>query len=388
MKNKSLRVFAGMVAMCLCLYGCGKEVLESPEAESPDATSLSSMETPVTVDGMEIRSQDSYHIDQEVLDNLVIHAEATIPNKQQYSAYALEMVDCEPDRLFKIFSPNGYEDFTVEDLRKDHGYVIYHEVTGKELVVYENSIRYRTYNYSMDERSMQDVESLMYYYIQERPNASPHDLPFMTVQEMKEFGENVFAQLGLVWDPTLLTCVTLSGQEILEFQDDLFSNGVLVQSDTSTALTEATDTCCMQFNFAYDGIHLIGREEPTISTYATWDSSPSVTASLLLNADGIQSCYVSFPCTVEQILEPQTIIDIEGAIACLKSKFDLEIIPEPRTITKVYMEYIPVKKDGTMILTPYWCFEEVDESLIEQPGYQGNATRFNAFTGGDLAYGG
>lgn len=386
--KKHIQTMTCAAMICVCLLGCGKHESGRP-ATSPDVreTTTASYVTDMTdiTNVGETAAPGTQHVTQELCENLSIDAEAVIPGKNQYSTYTLKMVDCDPDRLFNLFCPGGYGSYTMED--RDY-YTVYDESSGKELVVYENSIYYSTYNFNMEERPMQDVGTLMFYHSQDYPQAAPHDLSFMNVEDMEIFGKNILNQLGISWEPKLLRCVTLSGQEILDFQKELFGNSSNTGFRTPTTLTEATDTCYLQFNFSYDGIPLIGFEEPTVSNYENWEPSPAVTATIMFNADGIQTCTVFFPCTIETASNPQPILNLEEAIALFKDKYDLQILFDSRKFTDIWMEYIPVKRDQDLVLTPYWCFLEVDEEAKDSPNYFGSADRFNSITGKDLTYGG
>ena len=153
-------------------------------------------------------------------------------------------------------------------------------------------------------------------------------------------------------------------------------------------MTEATDTCYLQFNFAYDGIPLLGFEEPAAVSYVNSIATRNANATIMFNADGIQTCTVSYPCTIVQASDPQPILDLEEAIALLQDKYDLQIIRVPLDFTNIWMEYIPIKQDEEVALTPYWCFLKIDKNALDFPNYFGDADRFNSITGKDLAYGG
>lgn len=327
------------------------------------------------------------HITKELNENLCIDAQAVIPEEKQYSTYTLKMVDCDPERLFTLFCPEGHGSYTMEDRSNC---IVYDESSGKQLVIYEDSIDYRTYNFKTEDRPMQDLETLMYYHTVEHPNAVPHDLSFMSVEEMKKFGGDLLTQLGIAWEPKLFRSVTLSGREIMDFQQELFGDsGTYVQLGIPpTSLTAAEDTCYLQFNFAWDGIPLIGFDEPPASSYEDFGASPVAKATIMLNDDGVQSITVSSPCSIETASDAQSILYMDEAIVLLKDKYNLQILDVPRKIVDIWMEYIPVKRDGEWVLTPYWYFRQVNEKAIDSRNYFGSADRFNAITGKDLTYGG
>lgn len=362
-----------------CLVGCGKQDSEDVIATNGITETVSATET-VT--------PQTQHITQEICDNLTIDADAVIPAKKQYGTYTLKMVDCTPERLFSIFDPEGTGSYeTADHSSPGYPYYVYTKSDGRKIVVQNNIIQYSSYNIDMGDHPMQEVANLMYYYTQEHPNAELHDLSFMTVAEMEVYGRNVLTELGIAWDMELTQCVTLSGQEILDFQSEMFTDSSYTEFGTPMTLAEAEDTCYMVFSFGYDGLPLLGSDEPKVKSAVSMMPTPSAKAVLMFNANGIQDSTVFFPCVVEPISEQQTVFSMDEAIAALKAKYDLEILFGSQVITDIWMEYIPVMRDQNWALVPYWCFVSTDEELMDVPGY-GSADRFNALTGEDLAYGG
>lgn len=389
--KRYIQVITCIAMISVYLFGCGgKRGNQSvPESTTSKVTaSTSALGTTDIADDGEASAPSTKYINQEICENLLIDAEALIPGKQQYSTYTLKMVDGNPDRLFEILSPKGHGSYTKEDL-SDRGYVVYHESSGKELVVRDDVIAINYYTYEPSGTDpMEELCSLMYDYTLEYPQAQPHDLSFMTVAEMEAFGKDILAQLGIAWEPILNKAVTLSGQEILDFQKEMFTKSSYTEFGTPLTLTEAEDTCYLEFLFAYDGLPILGSDEPTVS-YVDDGFVPSCAfATMTLNNKGIVDFDIRYPCTIESASEPKTVLTLEEAISALYSKYDLQILFGSKKITGIYMEFIPIKQGTSMILTPYWCFEEINETLVGQPGYLGNANRFNAITGKDLAYGG
>ena len=362
-----------------CFSGCGKQDNVTPSVTQGTTDNLSATES--------VKPQ-TQHITQEICDNLTIDAYAVIHAKTQYSTYTLKMVDCTPERLFSIFDQSGTGSYETED-RSSPGYpyYVYTKSDGRKIVVQGNSIQYSSYNIDMGDHPMQEVSNLMYYYTQKYPNVQPHDLSFATMAEMESYGRNVLTELGVVWDMELTQCVTLSGQEILDFQSEMFTDSDYTEFGTPMMLTDAEDTCYMVFSFSYDGVPLLGRDEPTVSSYVSIAPTPSAYAAMMINANGIQDCVVFFPCTLEPASDTQTILSLEEGITALKAKYDLQIIYGSNVITGIWMEYIPVMQNQNWILVPYWCFVSNDIELMDMPDFE-TADRINAITGEDLAYGG
>ena len=383
-----------ITSILVCLSGCGKVEQDIPvtitketESSVPSDTSTAESETATTTVPNEVNTQ---HLFQQLDDNVQVDAEVILPEKEAYSTYTLKMVDCDPDRLFAIFSPEGYGSYTLDDRRS----LRYFESSGKKLVVRDDSISYSAYNIDLGDNPMQDVDTLMYYYTQEHPQTEPHDLSFMTVAAMEQVCDDVFSQLGIAFEPKLERCVTLTGQEIMDFQNELFGGSYDPEAGrTPTGLTSATDTCYLEFSFTYDGLPLLGSEEPGVASAVSMMPTPSVTATIMINADGIQKCDVYYPCTIAAESQPQAVLTPDEAIAALKDKYNLEIHTSSEVFSNVWLEYIPIATEDSVTLTPYWCFVSrsawgnSDETGGVNPEYA-NAQRFNAITGKDLTYGG
>lgn len=397
--RKFLQSAAIAVLILACLLGCGKTEQGTPAVKTetnkvtvPSNTLATAPVVPETDPATAPKEVNTQHLFQELAENVRVNAEMTLPEKEAYSTYTLKRVDCDPDRLFGIFSPEGYGSYTTDERSS----LRYFESSGKKLVVRDNSISYSAYNIDWGENPMQDVHTLMYYYTENHPQAEPHDLSFMTVAEMEHFCRDILSKLGIAFEPELLKCATLTGQEIMDFQQELFGSGGIYAENgfTPTNLTAATDTCYLEFSFSYDGLPLLGSEEPGVASAVSMMPTPSVTATMMINADGLQKCDVYFPCTIESESQPQTILTPDEAVTALKDKYDLEIHTSTIEFSNVWLEYMPVVKEDSVTLTPYWCFvtrrmleENSDGAGTWQTKYA-NAERFNAITGKDLAYGG
>lgn len=401
--RKFIQSAAVAVLILASLSGCGKaepdmsvvptevSTERNQVTVSPDTSTVATVasEAYSTTAPNEAKTQ---HLFQKLDDYVRVDAEVTLPEKEAYSTYTLKRVDCDPDRLFSIFSPGGYGSYTIDDRSS----LRYFESSGKKLVVRKDSISYSAYNIDWGENPMQDVNTLMYYYTQNPSQAEPHDLSFMTVAEMEHFCNDIFNQLGIAFEPKLQSCVTLTGQEIMDFQQELFGNGgsYMELGMTPTNLTSATDTCYLEFSFTYEGIPLLGSDEPGVASAISMMPSPSVTATVMINVDGIQDFDVYFPCTIESESQPQNILTPDEAVVALKDKYALEIHTSTQEFSDAWLEYIPIVTEDTAVLTPYWCFavrstreQSGDGSGIWYPKYVA-AERFNAITGKDLTYGG
>lgn len=178
--KKYIQVATCAAMISVCLLGCGKQEHDkhdiTPEIKE-STTAVSEMDTSENVTTGESAAPRTQHITQDIVENMTIDAEAVIPGETQYSTYTLKGIDGTPDRLFGIFSPEGYGSFTTET--RDYpgaSELIYQESSGKFLLVDNNRIQYSAYNINLGNNPMQEVATLMYYHTQEHPQSQPHDL--------------------------------------------------------------------------------------------------------------------------------------------------------------------------------------------------------------------
>ncbi len=377
--NKCVLTVACAAALSVCLVGCGKEKSDDINMNLDSQTRPAASSAAVSSSTME--EGGTRHISQKLTDNVSIDADVTMPGKTQYGTYTLKMVDCDPDRLFGIFSPEGHESFTME--QDETGTKLYFDASRRFFSTdsYEDMIGYQSnYDTAYGGGPEQEISTLMYYYTLQHPDAAPHDLAFMTASELEAYGKELFAKLGVAFEPKLQQCVTLTGQEILDFQQEMFSLDSYSEFGTPVKLTEAEDTCYMVFSFQYDGIPLFGPDDPNLSFADGVYPPNAVTATIQMNADGIQSFLMNYVCTAEPASEAENILTPEEAVGKLKEKYDLEIRFGEAVIKNIWLEYIPVKDESDYVLKPYWCFAFDEEGMAGE--------RINALTGKDLTYGG
>lgn len=369
-----------LLTSALLVSGCAKQQSEAP---APSTELLTQIAEPISNPETPDISTSPQHITREISESLSIDADVTLPAQSQYRSYTLKTVDTDADRLFDIFSPEGHSSL-AQTQRSSH--TTYRTDDNKQLSVYDFSdISYHAYDFGGEE-PQQIVRNIFYYYDLAHPQADGHDLSFLKVADMEQYGQHLLSELGVTLEPKLEKCITLSGDEILCYQEKLLKEQT--NSGISPALSEAADTCYLEFSFSYDGLPLLNLNEPTISTDGTWGPNPDASATMIINADGIQDFEVRYPCIPENASDPQPVLSLEDAITKLAGEYEAHTHYGQTTITDIWMEYIPMNRDGAVVLTPYWCFASIDASLKDQPGYLGNADRINAFTGENLAYGG
>ena len=221
-----------------------------------------------------------------------------------------------------------------------------------------------------------ETATLLYYYTQEHPDAHPHDLSFLTAAELEQEAESLFQKLGMAFQPELLHFVTLSGQEVLDFQEEMYRKPFYTEMGTPFQLTDAEDTCYLEFTFSMEEIPIFGPKEHGVSYIDGVFPPIPVSASLLITAEGIQRFNMNYACTAVKG-EDKPLLTPEAAAQALKEQYALEIHFGEIVFDRVYLQYIPVMEGDQFVLKPYWCFDSADL-----------AERINALTGEDISYGG
>lgn len=175
--KKHIQTATCAALISVCILGCGKQESNIPSI-SPNIRETASVSSTTNSTSMTGTGENAFsrtqHVTQDIAENLTIDAEAVIPSKTQYSTYTLKGIDGAPDRLFEIFSPEGYGSYTTET--RDYpgaSELIYQESSGKFLLVDDNRIKYSTYNIDLGNHPMQEVATLMYYHTKELPSPSP-----------------------------------------------------------------------------------------------------------------------------------------------------------------------------------------------------------------------
>jgi hypothetical protein len=164
-------------------------------------------------------------------------------------------------------------------------------------------------------------------------------------------------------------------------------------------LGETDDAYYIQFSFSRASVPLFDQWHEQ-SPMSAGDVVPPVStyAEILLTGGGIRGfALVGAYADAGNPPEVRPLLGVEEMLAIVAEKYSLQIVTDPFTITRIYLEYLPLYAKDTLqfgtelTLTPYWCFE-FSTTFTNDAGLPvtntAGADRFNAFTGEDYAYGG
>ena len=264
---------------------------------------------------------------------------------------------------------------------------------GNEVIKYSKLLSYN----SGDKNQNAEILELLKRYAEVNGHYAASDISFMDSQTAVNFGKQIITQCGINLTPVLETCQALTHEQIMGWQQRLINDpdsyyNIFGKTMILSNLTEKDDVYFLRFNFEYNGIRILNFNTPNVS-YADNALPPfPIFAEMLLTPDGLRyfNLYPAFE--VSGNSESSTLISLDEALNLLKSDFDLVIHECNYKVNAIYLEYVPVQIEGKPVLTPYWCFELVDE-VTNNDGttYWSDfpvAYRFNAFTGKNITYGG
>ena len=362
MKKRIFAAFCGAI-LALGLMGCEKP--ENPILEE-------------TQESQAIQQQENRRLFLELDENNRIDAEIPALSRMELAVYHLSMPDLTPEQLFGVFLPENSEGIS-RNSECSPGTLTYKKDSGAELHIdpFYSQLSFTAdpeAAYSSGQES--ETASLLYYYSQAHPQAPAKDLSFMTAVQMQETAKRIVTRLGVGYEPEISCVVTLSGQEILDFQHEMYQDPSYTEMGSPYHLTEAEDACYLEIVFSIDGSPIYRPGEQMVSfTDGVMPPCP-VSASLFMTEEGIRHFNMMYACTAEPA-QVYKIISPEEAAQTIKKKYEQQIHFGEIIFDTVYLEYMPVPKRDGYVLQPYWCFDS--------PDY---AERINAITGEDISYGG
>lgn len=254
-----------------------------------------------------------------------------------------------------------------------------------------------TYWSETEERD-REISDLLSRYGEAHSEEEVHTLSFMSPEEAAGKASALIRELGMIGEPTLDTMIGLSGAEIMAWQNALMTDdsyswwadiGKTVVLDD---LTSEDDAYYLSFYFTYQDVPVFDQDrEPGISSASDSFLPSSMKAEALITPKGVRYFTVQNALSAQGGKQAaQSILSAREALEKLCEKQENTIPFGTRLITKVWLEYIPIRAEnavegvGPFVLKPYWCFGTVD---AESDGeHIMDAERINAVTGDDLAY--
>ena len=372
MSKKIMKALICTFMLAICLCAC------SGEPNNPSPTKVE-------------------HITKELSDSLRIDADVIYPQQAKCSSYVLKPLQISEEKATQMFFPNDVSSVTVSygDERKqyDEGHFVLTSENGGKFNNFAPVVSYR----AADESKYFDIMESLCRYAEQHPDEAGKSIEFMRAEDAVKQGTELLENLGIPFTAKNEVCVGLDHDEIcawMQYQQ----RGYTVPERTSfiPELGEEDDAYYLRFSFEYNGIDIYKYNCIVTTIMGTQLPNNNMGADILITRKGVQMVDIYGAYSVEKIEHrgvPVSIEEtIEDALKNLKESHDNVNGPTDMTISKIYLEYIPKKIRGKMVLTPYWCLEGTYKfAKADGHTYTSEselAERFNAFTGKNICYGG
>lgn len=383
--KKYLLVFllaAALVALC----ACGETQKTSTNSDEPQGVE-------VVPPAQNSQQPQTIHMSETLCDGLAIDADIPVQESLALSTYQADYFRISAADAVSLLA--GGSKITSEE---PHHY----DPNGFNLVLESGAQIFHangilTY-YSETEDRDREIADLLSRYGETHSEEEVHALSFMSLDEAIGKASDLICELDMIGEPALDEIIGLSGAEIMAWQNELMTDenyswwADIGKTTVLDNLTSEDDAYYISFYFTYQDIPVFDQDrEPGISSASDSFMTSSMKANVLITPKGVRYFEVENTLSTQgDISEAQSIISVQEALQKLCEKQENTITFGTQLITKVWLEYIPIRAEnavegvGPFILKPYWCFGTVD---AESGGeHIMNAERINAVTGDDLAY--
>lgn len=377
MKIPLLSVMAILLAGCSNGGGRAEEIVRSAEdiqEEKNKEEKTGSEEEPE-------------HIKRTLADKLQIDADIIYPPDKELAVYPVKRKIFEKDSISLFLSEDEY--IITENPNYENSFTV-NTSGGSGLLVSEGY-----FSYIKNRKRDEDVASMIEdFLLKAEIIGEAKELSFMSKKEAIALGKEKIKELSGSNAEAVRT-VAMDNEDLQKLQNNLLDEAGYqagIESGKTNRIDKFSedDVYYIQYAVKQDDIYLYdGITEPQISLAidAYWDFSVNVT--VLVGKDGIR--YFNYRNAFSEPVaetEKAGIISADDVLDKIEKVYDGIILTEPVTITKLWIEYIPVPdwENLTRIeLRPYWCVQ------INSGGGPGEAwssvERIHALTGGNLSYG-
>lgn len=375
-----------LAAALATLCACGEEQKTPTNSEEPQGTEAVSP----TQDSQQ---PQTIHMSETLCDGLAIDADIPVQEDLALPTYQANYFRISAADVVSLLA-GGNKIKTEEPHHYDpNGYNLVLE-SGAEIFHANGVLTY----YSETEDRDREIADLLLRYGETHSEEEVHPLSFMPPDEAVGKISALICELDVIGEPALDTIIGLSGAEIMAWQNELMTDesyswwADIGKTTVLDGLTSEDDAYYLSFYFTYQDIPVFDQDrEPGISSASDSFLPSSMKAEALITPKGVRYFKVENALSTQgDRLEAQSIISPREALEKLCEKQENTITFGTQLITKVWLEYIPIRAEnasegvGPFILKPYWCFGTVD---AESGGeHIMNAERINAVTGDDLAY--
>ncbi len=375
-----------LVATLSTLCACGETPNTPTNTDDPQAAQTISP-------AQDSRQPQITHMTETLCDGLAIDADIPVQEGLALSTYQANYFSISAADAASLLAGES----KVETEEPHH-----YDPNGFNLVL-ENGARIFHANgilsyWSETEERDREIFDLLFRYGEAHSEEEVHTLSFMSPEEAASKTSALISELGIIGEPALDTIIGLSGTEIMTWQNELMTDenyswwADIGKTTVLDDLTSEDDAYYISFYFTYQDVPVFDQDrEPGISSASDSFLPSSMKAEALITPKGVRYFTVQNALSAQgDISEAQSIISAQEALEKLCEKQENTITFGTQLITKVWLEYIPIRAEnavpgvGPFILKPYWCFGTVD---VEQDGeHIMNVERINAVTGDDLAY--
>lgn len=373
MLRKIIAHLACLLILALAFTGCGTDQA---------AAAVETAETEVISQPM----AEKRHISRQLSENHVLDADVYAPEEKSCESFALTPLSITPEEAADILFPEDDSQRTVENRTLT-------TQAGNRVRVESGML-----DFSRDRDLDWEIENVLGEYARMNPGEQGTALDFMTYQEAQEYGEKLLKDLGVCFEPVLQTCVGLTHQQLEDYQQELFNRpgGYGFKTPVLTGLTEADDAYLLTFAFTWNGIPIYGWEGEPSMGYGPGGFPVFLShASMVISRRGLTSLSVWEVYGTAEPGDTRELVDVEPLLDAYRehwAEFTQNNPQEKLRVNAIFLEYMPIPRDGTVTLVPYWCFPtemELQNTFTGEKIWDcGSAERYNAFTGEDLTFGG
>ncbi len=391
---KFKNILAVSVTLAVFLAACvGPQSDTPPEGERvPDSA------IPGGAAEADLPEERPSRITRELCEGVTVDADVIYPARSEYDCFATKAPELTPELLGNLFLTGDASPRTVRQL-EDPGERP--EYAGFFAVETENGSCVRWMNGSLSYSAPADGDGKRTATVQEvlsdlanTVHVNDVELPGLSRAEADAAVTGILEKLDMIGTPEITAFVGLDHKAIEEYAAELLSRedyqwaveiGKLVELKD---LTEADDGYYIRFGFTRDGLPLYGDGDRRLefagdSMYVTDVSAGAYFLGGELTDFFLEGCWSLDSARVRR----EKVIGVDELLEKVRDKYELEIVSEPMTITKIYMEYLPFRETNVDFdLRPYWVLEY--GYTVDGRFQDAGAERFNAVTGEDAAYGG
>lgn len=385
MNQKLSLSMTGIILSLAMLMGCGKPSSETMPQETKPAEA------------------NPTHLEETIADNHLVDADVYAPEFPISRTHVLHPLSLAPEEALRIITAdetaacnvadNGYGGLkgttdSGESITVDAGFISYGYLDGERLGRYG------------------EMENLIQLYYAEQPTENNSVLDFMSMEDAISKAETMLKKMGIPYDAEVQFCGGLTHDQMMNYQQELLEKDKTLpypeydcfgNIPVLTDLTDADDAYYIKFGFRYDDLPVYGFDpEPNVGTVDGVTTPFGAYAEILMTRNGVAGFTSMGVYQITQSSNGDPLLTAMDALELYKSYWSERLRPmdeEYWRVNAIYLEYVPRYVDDALILTPYWCVCQKDQYTNSLSGLKEwspwpSGMRFNAQTGGDLAYGG